>query len=162
MILLAACTNVWLIILWDNIRFSFNTVTFLPLIVPCTVFVLICAKKKSVLFSSSVFISNYHVLQIHLLQIHVLQIHLLQIHVLQIHLLQIHSMFYKSTPLHSTPCFTINLLGGQQQFFIIVFFSIRYQTLISDIDTFLLALFIVSLDLKSKVIKVLFMKAVVL
>ena len=41
-------------------------------------------------------------------------------------------------------------------------FSIRYQTLISDIDTFLLALFIVSLDLKSKVIKVLFMKAVVL
>ena len=27
----------------------------------------------------------------------------------------------------------------------IVFFSIRYQTLISDIDTFLLALFIVSL-----------------
>ena len=34
--------------------------------------------------------------------------------------------------------------------------------LISDIDTFLLALFIVSLDLKSKVIKVLFMKAVVL
>ena len=49
------------------------------------------------------------------------------------------------------------LQGGQQQFFII-----RYQTLISDIDTFLLALFIVSLDLKSKVIKVLFMKAVVL
>ena len=41
-------------------------------------------------------------------------------------------------------------------------FSIRYQTLISDIDTFRLALFIVSLDLKSKVIKVLFMKAVVL
>ena len=36
------------------------------------------------------------------------------------------------------------LQGGQQQFFIIVFFSIRYQTLISDIDTFLLALFIVS------------------
>ena len=32
------------------------------------------------------------------------------------------------------------LQGGQQQFFIIVFFSIRYQTLISDIDTFLLAL----------------------
>ena len=30
-----------------------------------------------------------------------------------------------------------NLQGGQQQFFIIVFFSIRYQTLISDIDTFL-------------------------
>ena len=50
----------------------------------------------------------------------------------------------------------------KQQFFIIVFLSIRYQTLISDIDTFLLALFIVSLDLKSKVIKVLFMKAVVL
>ena len=47
-------------------------------------------------------------------------------------------------------------------FQIIVFFSIRYQTLISDIDTFLLALFSVSLDLKSKVIKVLFMKAVVL
>ena len=46
------------------------------------------------------------------------------------------------------------LQGGQQQFFIIVFFSIRYQTLISDIDTFLLALFIVSLDLKSKVFKV--------
>ena len=44
--------------------------------------------------------------------------------------------------------------GGQQQFFIIVFFSIRYQTLISDIDTFLLALFIVSLELKSKVFKV--------
>ena len=40
-------------------------------------------------------------------------------------------------------------------------FVIR-ETLISDIDTFLLALFIVSLDLKSKVIKVLFMKAVVL
>ena len=38
------------------------------------------------------------------------------------------------------------LQGGQKQFFIIVFFSIRYQTLISDIDTFLLALFIVSLD----------------
>ena len=38
--------------------------------------------------------------------------------------------------------------------FIIVFFSIRYQTLISDIDKFLLALFIVSLDLKSKVFKV--------
>ena len=55
-----------------------------------------------------------------------------------------------------------HLQGGQQQFFIIVFFSIRYQTLISDIDTFLLALFIVSLDLKSKAIKVLFMKAVVL
>ena len=54
------------------------------------------------------------------------------------------------------------LQGGQQQFFNIVFFSIRYQTLISDIDTLLLALFIVSLDLKSKVIKVLFMKAVVL
>ena len=54
------------------------------------------------------------------------------------------------------------LPGGQQQFFIIVFFSIRYQTLISDINTFLLALFIVSLDLKSKVIKVLFIKAVVL
>ena len=53
------------------------------------------------------------------------------------------------------------LQGGQQQFFI-VFFSIRYQTLISDIDTFLLALVIVSLDLKSKVIKVLFVKAVVL
>ena len=46
------------------------------------------------------------------------------------------------------------LQGGQKQFFIIVFFSIRYQTLISDIDTFLLALFIVSLDLKSKVFKV--------
>ena len=54
------------------------------------------------------------------------------------------------------------LQGGQQQFFIIVFFGIRYQTLKSDIDTFLLALFIVSLDLKSKVIKVLFMKALVL
>ena len=54
------------------------------------------------------------------------------------------------------------LQGGQQQFFIIVFFSIRYQKLISDIDTFLLALLIVSLDLKSKVIKVLFMKAAVL
>ena len=54
------------------------------------------------------------------------------------------------------------LQGGQQQFFINVFFSIRYQLLISDIDTFLLALFIVSVDLKSKVIKVLFMKAVVL
>ena len=54
------------------------------------------------------------------------------------------------------------LQGGQQQFFIIVFFSIRYQTLISDIETFLLALFIVSLELKSKVIKVLFMNAVVL
>ena len=40
-------------------------------------------------------------------------------------------------------------------------FVIR-ETLISDIDTFLVALFIVSLDLKSKVIKVLFMKAVVL
>ena len=53
-----------------------------------------------------------------------------------------------------------HLQGGQQ--FIAVFFSIRYQTLKSDIDTFLLALFIVSLDLKSKVIKVLFMKAVVL
>ena len=50
------------------------------------------------------------------------------------------------------------LQGGQQQFFIIVFFSIRYQTY----DTFLLALFIVSLDLKSKVIKVSFMKAIVL
>ena len=47
-------------------------------------------------------------------------------------------------------------------FRIIVFFSIRYQTLISDIDTFLLALFSVSLDLKSKIIKVLFMKAIVL
>ena len=46
------------------------------------------------------------------------------------------------------------LPGGQQQFFITVFFSIRYQTLISDIDTFLLALFIVSLDLNSKVFKV--------
>ena len=44
----------------------------------------------------------------------------------------------------------------------IVFFSICYQMLISDIDTFLLAFFIVSLDLISKVIKVLFMKAVVL
>ena len=54
------------------------------------------------------------------------------------------------------------LQGGQQQFFIIVFFRVRYQTLISAIDTLLLALFIVSLDLKSKVIKVLFMKAVVL
>ena len=54
------------------------------------------------------------------------------------------------------------LQGGQQQFFFNVFFSIRYQTLISDIDTFLLALFIVSLDLKSKVFKVLFMKAVAL
>ena len=34
--------------------------------------------------------------------------------------------------------------GGQQEFFIIVFFffSIRYQTLISDIDKFILALFI--------------------
>ena len=42
------------------------------------------------------------------------------------------------------------LQGSQQQFFIIVFFSIRYQTLISDIDTFLLALFIVSLDLKHR------------
>ena len=73
----------------DNIRFSFNTVTFLPLIVPCTVFDLICAKKNSVLFSSRALISNYHVLQIHLLQIHVLQIHLLQIHLLQIHVLQI-------------------------------------------------------------------------
>ena len=54
--------------------------------------------------------------------------------------------------------------GGQQQCFIFVFFSIRYQTLISDmyIDKFLLALFIVSLDLKSVVIKVLFMKAIVL
>ena len=39
--------------------------------------------------------------------------------------------------------------GGQQQFFIVVFFSICYRTLISDNDTFLLALFIVSLDLKS-------------
>ena len=28
------------------------------------------------------------------------------------------------------------LQGGQQQFFIVVFFGIRYQTLISDIDTF--------------------------
>ena len=44
----------------------------------------------------------------------------------------------------------------------IVFFSIRCQTLISDIDTFLLALFIVSLELTSKVVKVLFMNAVVL
>ena len=36
------------------------------------------------------------------------------------------------------------LQGGQQQFFIIVFsFSMRYQTLISDIDKFILALFIV-------------------
>ena len=34
--------------------------------------------------------------------------------------------------------------------------------LISDIDTFLLVLFIVSLELKSKVVKVLFMNAVVL
>ena len=101
----------------DNIRFSFNTVTFLPLIVPCTVFDLICAKKKTALFSSDALISNYHVLHIHLLQIHVLQInllqihvlqiHLLQIHVLQIHLLQIHSMFYKSTPLHSTPLYVL-------------------------------------------------------
>ena len=43
------------------------------------------------------------------------------------------------------------LQRGQQQFFIIVIFSIRYQTLTSDIDTFFfnLALFIVSLDLKS-------------
>ena len=62
----------------------------MPLIVPCTVFDLICAKQKSVLFSSLALISNYHVLQIHLLQIHVLRIHLLQIHVLQIHVLQIH------------------------------------------------------------------------
>ena len=54
------------------------------------------------------------------------------------------------------------LQGGQREFFFIVFCSIRYQALISDIDTFLLALFIVSLDLKSKVIKVLFMKPVVL
>ena len=34
------------------------------------------------------------------------------------------------------------LQGGQQQFFIIVFFITRYQTLISDIDTFLLALLV--------------------
>ena len=47
---------------------------------------------------------------------------------------------------------------GQQQFFIIVFFSIRYQTLISEINTFHLPLFIVSL----KYSKVLFTKAVVL
>ena len=35
--------------------------------------------------------------------------------------------------------------GGQQQFFIFVFFffSMRYQPLISDIDKFILALFIV-------------------
>ena len=52
--------------------------------------------------------------------------------------------------------------GGQQQFFSIVFFSIRNQTLTSDIDTFLLALFVVSLDSKSKVIRVLFMKAAIL
>ena len=52
--------------------------------------------------------------------------------------------------------------GGQQKFFIIVFLSIRYQMLISDIDTFILALFIVSLDFKSKVTQILFMKAVVL
>ena len=42
------------------------------------------------------------------------------------------------------------LQGGQQVFFFIGFCSIRYQTLISDIDTFLLALFIVSLDLKHR------------
>ena len=35
------------------------------------------------------------------------------------------------------------LQGGQQEFFFIIFCSIRYQTLISDIDTFTLALFIV-------------------
>ena len=54
------------------------------------------------------------------------------------------------------------LQGGQQEFFIIVFLSIRYQTLISDIDTFILTLFIVSLDFKSKVIQILFVKAVFL
>ena len=55
------------------------------------------------------------------------------------------------------------LQGGQQEFFNIVFLSIRlYQTLISDIDTFILALFVVSLDLKSKEIQILFMKTVVL
>ena len=35
------------------------------------------------------------------------------------------------------------LQGGQQGFFFIAFCSTRYQTLISDIDTFTLALFIV-------------------
>ena len=47
------------------------------------------------------------------------------------------------------------LQGGQRSFSLLYFFSIRYQTLIPDIDTFLfIALFIVSLDLKSKVFKV--------
>ena len=44
-----------------------------------------------------------------------------------------------------------------------VFFSIRYQTLISDIDTFLLALLIISLiRLKNLKKSVLLLKAVVL
>ena len=47
----------------------------------------------------------------------------------------------------------------QYVYFSAVYFLIDLK---SDIDTFLLALFTVSLDLNSKVIKVLFMKAVVL
>ena len=35
------------------------------------------------------------------------------------------------------------LQGGQQEFFFIIFCSIRYQMLISDIDKFILALFVV-------------------
>ena len=60
---------------------------------------------------------------------------------------------------------TMNTSKEVNSSFSLLYFSVllSYQTLILDIDTFLLALFnIVSLDLKCKVFKVLFMKAVVL
>ena len=59
------------------------------------------------------FIVSFIVLPIHLLPIHHLPIHVLPIHVLPIHLLPIQSMFYKSSPLHSSPCFTTCLNSGQ-------------------------------------------------
>ena len=66
------------------------------------------------------FIVSFIVLPIHVLPIHVLPIHFYQstfynprftnppftIHLLPIHLLPIQSRFYKSSPLHSSPCFT--------------------------------------------------------
>lgn len=51
---------------------------------------------------------------------------------------------------------------SKQEFFTIVFLSILYQTLILDIHTFILAVYIVALELECYVIQILLMKALVL
>ena len=80
------------------------------------------------------FIVSFIVLPIHLLPIHVLPIHLLPIY-----LLPIQSMFYKSSPLHSSPCFTTcryNLIPGRMPPNMYFLFYLRTQIL--PIDSYVL------------------------